>query len=52
MHSVNSENESKGPDLGASIMVSELAFRVLTLAIFSYLCTDFSIKTVRRMQDG
>ena len=43
-------NENKSPDLGDHIMVAGLACQVLTLAIFICLCTDFAIKTVRRMQ--
>ncbi|KAL8792533.1 MAG: hypothetical protein Q9195_004903 [Heterodermia aff. obscurata] len=43
-------NENKSPNLGDHIMVAGLAFQVLTLAIFICLCTDFAIKTVRRMQ--
>ena len=43
-------NENKSPDVGDHIMVTGLAFQVLTLAVFICLCTDFAVRTLTRMR--
>ncbi len=44
-------NANKSPDVGDHIMVTGLAFQVLTLAVFICLCIDFAIRTLRRTLD-
>ena len=44
-------NQNKSPDVGDHIMVAGLAFQVLTLAVFICLCTDFTVRTIRRMKN-
>lgn len=44
-------NANKSPDVGDHIMVTGLAFQVLTLAVFICLCIDFTIRTLRRTRE-
>jgi len=44
-------NANRSPDVGDHIMVTGLAFQVLTLAVFICLCIDFTIRTLRRTRD-
>ncbi|KAI4200904.1 MAG: hypothetical protein LQ350_003590 [Teloschistes chrysophthalmus] len=42
-------HSNKSPDTGDHIMVTGLAFQVFTLLVFMILCTDFAVRTFKRM---
>ena len=44
-------NADKSADVGDHIMVTGLAFQVLTLAVFICLCIDFTVRTLRRTRE-
>jgi len=41
---------NKDPTTGNNIMIAGLSFQVATLAVFIALCTDFALRTLRRMK--
>lgn len=43
-------HQDKSPQMGDHIMVAGLAFQVFTLLLFILLCTDFAVRTLRRMR--
>ncbi len=43
-------HSNKSPNTGDHIMVAGLAFQVLTLFVFIILCTDFALRTLKRMK--
>lgn len=43
-------HSNKSPAIGDHIMVAGLAFQVATLFIFIILCTDFALRTLKRMR--
>ncbi|KAL9586860.1 MAG: hypothetical protein Q9212_000604 [Teloschistes hypoglaucus] len=42
-------HSNKSPETGDHIMVTGLAFQVFTLLVFMILCTDFAVRTFKRM---